>query len=288
MRILVLSDLHLEFADCLVPEGLHFDAAILAGDIHSRGQKAMAWARSRRGVDLDVPLVYVVGNHEFYRSTYQPELQRTREAAREMDVHLLDRDEVVLVDPANPSGPGVRVLGATLWTDFEAPVLDRFGHGEVDLERALNTANERLNDFRLIDVIAGPHGEVLPDGETPQGVRRRFTAEDSAAMHRRDRDWLAQRLAEPFDGTTIVVTHHAPSTRSVSPQFASDWLTPAFVNDLPSEFFTVPKLWVHGHTHASFDYRVGGCHVVCNPRGYMLGGATPENWLFRPDLVIDI
>ena len=27
------------------------------------------------------------------------------------------------------------------------------------------------------------------------------------------------------------------------------------------------QLWIHGHTHDSFDYVVNGTRVVCNPRG---------------------
>lgn len=49
-------------------------------------------------------------------------------------------------------------------------------------------------------------------------------------------------------------THHAPAMGSVAERYAADWLTPAFVNDLPDDFFQVPVLWVHGHTHSPFDY----------------------------------
>ena len=96
-------------------------------------------------------------------------------------------------------------------------------------------------------------------------------------MHWVRRDWLRRRLDEPFDGPTVVVTHHAPSAGSVADQWADDWCTPAFVSDLPAEFFAVPCLWVHGHTHTSFDYRVGRCRVVSNPRGYMMRSGAMEN-----------
>jgi Icc-related predicted phosphoesterase len=76
-------------------------------------------------------------------------------------------------------------------------------------------------------------------------------------------------LAEPFDGKTVVVTHHAPSSQSVHPRYARDLLTPAFASNLENlvEGDRV-ALWIHGHMHESFDYEIYGTRVVCNPRGY--------------------
>ena len=107
-------------------------------------------------------------------------------------------------------------------------------------------------------------------------------------MHWTDRDWLRRQLAQPFDGPTVVVTHHAPSVGSVADKYAADWLTPAFVSDLPEEFFSVPALWVHGHTHTGFDYVRGRCRVASNPRGYWLQDSSFEYQGFDPALVIDV
>jgi len=63
----------------------------------------------------------------------------------------------------------------------------------------------------------------------------------------------------------------------------------AFINELPAHFFDVPVLWIHGHTHTSFDYRVGNCRVLCNPRGYQAAGRPlPENAAFNPGLVVQV
>ncbi|WP_436316973.1 hypothetical protein [Variovorax sp. LjRoot84] len=64
-------------------------------------------------------------------------------------------------------------------------------------------------------------------------------------------------------------THHPPHHGSLAQHYAEDWVSGAFVIELPEAFFDVPVLWVHGHTHQSFDYRVGSCRVLCNPRGYV-------------------
>jgi hypothetical protein len=52
-------------------------------------------------------------------------------------------------------------------------------------------------------------------------------------------------------------------------RYADDWAWGDFVTELPETFFDVPVLWVHGHTHQPFDYRVRSCRIVCNPRGYV-------------------
>ena len=44
------------------------------------------------------------------------------------------------------------------------------------------------------------------------------------------------------------------------------------------------KLWVHGHTHSSFDYNIHGTRVVCNPRGYEDHDLNPEYY----DIIIDL
>lgn len=102
-------------------------------------------------------------------------------------------------------------------------------------------------------------------------------------------------LHEPFDGRTVVVTHHAPHPDSVHPRFAGNLLNPAFASDL-SALMGPADLWIHGHVHDSFDYQVNGTRVIANPRGYALNRQSVqspeqlewENPLFDPRLVIEI
>lgn len=288
MRFLVLSDLHVEFAQFAPQTGLEYDAVFLAGDVYAPGHKVFAWARRPAVFGPVVPIVYAPGNHEFYRSVWQSELSAMRDAASNFGVHLLDHDEVILTDPAEPDGPGIRVLGATLWTDFALPVSCADGTRQTDVARALGEANKRLNDFRLIDLEYKSVADTGSAAARERSRRRPLRAEDTLSMHYVARDWLRRRLAEPFPGRTVVVTHHAPSVLSLDPQFSDDWLSPAFVSDLPSEFFEVPKLWVHGHTHTTFDHHVGACRVVCNPRGYKLRSKGFENADFDPAFVVEV
>ncbi|MEJ1129081.1 metallophosphoesterase [Variovorax sp. CCNWLW225] len=271
MKLLILSDLHLEFAPFEPAADLVFDVVILAGDIHSPAKRAIKWAMDRFP---DKPVVYVPGNHEYYDGHLDTALAEARSAAEGSHVHLLDGDELVI--------DGVRFLGATLWTDFalaiEAP------EGRVsNVPWAMKQATSVLNDYALIRTV-DETAEPDTSRDTPD---RKLQAADTLRIHQAQRAWLQARLAEPFDGRTVVVTHHAPHRGSLSAQYADDWVSGAFVSELPNDFFEVPVLWVHGHTHQSFDYRVRACRVVCNPRGYVrrMSGRI-ENQAFDPDLVV--
>ena len=122
-----------------------------------------------------------------------------------------------------------------------------------------------------------------------RGAPRRLTPHDTLRLHQQHRAWLQLRLAEPFDGPTVVLTHHGPHRGSLAPRFAADWVSAAYLSELPPSFFQVPSLWLHGHTHSSHDYRVGHCRIVCNPRGYQTAAMPrPENTAFRADRVLTL
>lgn len=294
MRILLLSDLHLEHAAAyVVPDAVDYDVVVLAGDIHSPGTKAVHWA-ARESTFGGRPVIYVPGNHEFYDHEMGTELEAMRQAAQGTPVHVLSRDSVVL--------QGVRFLGATLWTDFTLPVGNEGEPSdyreETDIARALAAANRYLTDFRCIR-LADPS---LPRHRGEDVKLRLLTAEDTLAMHHVDRDWLRRELEAGHSGPTVVVTHHAPHRMSVAKRYRSNWVTPAFVSDLPHSFFegepmwvggrkqdaSGPALWVHGHTHTAFGYQVAGCRIVSNPRGYRIRDGSWENSQFDAGKVVEV
>jgi Icc-related predicted phosphoesterase len=121
-----------------------------------------------------------------------------------------------------------------------------------------------------------------------EGADTLLTPEHSAALFQRHAHWLQQRLAESHAGPTVVITHHAPSPRSIHPRFAGAPVNVCFVSDAEHLLgANRVQLWVHGHTHDSFDYDVAGTRVVCNPRGYLREGQQ-ENARFDPALVIEL
>lgn len=253
MKLNILSDLHLGFGALDRPQN-DADVVILAGDI-SRPREAVAWA-----LRFERPVLYVPGNHEFYGSSVEAAADELQQLSAGTQVVVLDDAEVVI--------DGVRFLGSTLWSDFAL-----FGEGEQKAA-AIAEARRSVRDFSRI-LGAAPDRPV-------------FTPEDAAARFGRHAAWLDQRLSTPHDGPTVVITHHAPSARSIHPRFADSLLNACFVSRAERLMGAHRvQLWVHGHTHDSFDYVVNGTRVVCNPRGYAKGGVN-ENALFDPDLMIDI
>ena len=241
-RLRIFSDLHLEFFEWTPPPAAA-DAIVLAGDI-AVGVQGVQWARRQFP---DTPIVYVPGNHEFYGARIPDALQEFRTEARRLGVHFLEGDECIL--------GGTRFLGTTLWTDYEL-----YGSEPADLERAMADAEIEMNDFRMIQWAGG---EPL----APALVRD---------MHLIGVAWLAQRLAEPFAGPTVVVTHHLPHRECIHPKYEGTRFNPCFASDLDHLVRAPVVLWVHGHTHESIDRRVNGTRVVCNPRGYLPREPNPS------------
>jgi predicted phosphodiesterase len=261
MRIQLASDLHLELlgkwpGERLVAPAPDADVLVLAGDIH-RGTAAI-----ERFAAWPVPVLYLAGNHEFYDGSWETLRDELKRAAEGTAVRVLDDDALVLA--------GVRFLGCTLWTDYRLPGLP--------LPETMAAAEKFLLDHRRIVTASGP-----------------FRAQQALDEHLRSRAWLAQQLAIDTSMPTVVLTHHAPHPGSVHPRFAGSPINGAFISDLTA-LVERADLWLHGHAHDSFDYRVGRCRVVCNPRGYAQNrreaGAVDElvfeNPAFEPRCVIDL
>ncbi|MGZ5034566.1 MAG: metallophosphoesterase [Usitatibacter sp.] len=253
MRLNILSDLHLSRGPLELPDN-DADVVVLAGDV-ARPREAMAWA-SRLGK----PVLYVPGNHEFYGGSIRGTIDELRRFGAGSGVQVLDDEEILL--------EGVRFLGSTLWTDF---MLE--GDGEARLE-AMDAARRCMRDFSVI--------------RASDASEAAFTPADSAVLFAVHAAWLEGKLSEPFAGPTVVITHHAPSPRSIHPRFEGSPLNACFVSDVERLVDGGrARLWIHGHTHDSFDYRLNGTRVVCNPRGYAQDGVN-ENALFDANLVVEI
>ena len=255
MKLWVLSDLHLDVNRrhrLVLPEPRpDHDAAIIAGDICQGIGEGLRFIADA-GLNAK-PVLLVAGNHEFYDRDRHAELAAGRaEAASAPNVHLLERDSVVVA--------GVEVIGCTLWTDY-------LYAGGAEQDRAMLWAAQRLNDHRLI----------------ANGARR-WSPQDCLDEHMASRAWLAKRLRRRSRHPKVVVTHHAPSRRSVQPRYRDDLLTAAFASDL-DQLVGKAALWVHGHIHGPSDYKLNGCRVVANPRGYV---GMREDRDFDPTLVVRV
>ena len=272
-RILLHSDLHLEsgpFTLPPVPDGPA--VAVFAGDVCS-GDGGPAALRALS----ELPTVYVAGNHEFWGGDYFERLAQIEARANEHGIHFLENRAVVL--------HGVRFLGATLWTNYGGahPALLSYGLWRMGDNKAITAASwwTDENTARFMKQF-GEHALEHFQGK--------FNPLLALELHKKTRAWLKRELAKPFDGPTVVVTHHAPAFESLRHAGIKDYalvrnawvhrinddLGLAKVGSYASEI--LPDLhyelsqagvlfWAHGHLHNAMHYGVHGIQVAANPRG---------------------
>jgi 3',5'-cyclic AMP phosphodiesterase CpdA len=278
----LFSDLH---ADWRAPKpitiGDGIDVVVVPGDVCEGAHNS--FVALRRIVPIDTPIVFVMGNHEYYRRFVFDELDEARRAASDHNVILLEND-TALVGAVNGVG-GVRFIGATGWVDFRL-------FGDHRMAAAMAAARDGMNDHRRIGWRKRPWG--------------RFRPQEAAALHAGSRAYIATELADPHAATVpvVIVTHHAPSFRSVPEVWKNDPLTPAFASTIADDLLSgqhvgaddprshpqeaigpTPRVdfWFHGHVHARSDYMINRTRVICNPHGY--GDEVPD---FDPGLIVEI
>ncbi len=237
MKILVASDLHLEFEENImdeyhlqIPEGMDIDAVILAGDI-AVGTNAIPFIKKLNIVYPSAHIFYTPGNHEYYKNDILTLDEKIRTEIESLEnnhkIHYLQGDSYIL--------NRYKFIGATLWTNFN--------NGD---SATMAYAENRMSDYRAI---------------------QNLTTKKVLELHNEHLQYIQSEIV----GSTkpvILITHHALSSKSVHPIYAGNALNPCFYSDLEHVLENV-TLAVHGHTHHSFDYNIGDCRVFANPRGYI-------------------
>ncbi|RLJ19537.1 phosphoesterase [bacterium endosymbiont of Escarpia laminata] len=248
MKLLVLSDLHIEFEAFDIAQR-DVDVVILAGDIHVK-ERGLSWMRENI---RDVPIIYVLGNHEYYGKAYPKLVHDMKERSAGTNVHILENSVFTM--------NGVNFLGCTLWTDFEL------------------FADARLTGYECQQIMT----EYKKIRLSPKFSKLRSI--DVASIHRQSLRWLDNELAKRAGELNIVVTHHGPSPRSLPRTGMNDVSNAAYVSNLEGLIEQrQPSYWIHGHLHNSSDYLIGNCRIICNPRGY----PDERNREFNRQLSIDI
>ncbi|MBT2333310.1 metallophosphoesterase [Variovorax paradoxus] len=267
MKLQLLSDLHLESHPRFQAEPVPgADMLVLAGDIGSY-QEGSRLADPDFGLGRfsprhgwPVPVMYVPGNHEYDNADFDQTHERLRALCKELDILWLERETAVI--------GGIRFVGTTLWADFDALVAPTDGLADALKKRGKAM---RAADFYLEKAATVRHGQPFMAG----ALREQALACQA---------WLAQALAEPFAGTTVAITHFAPSLASADPRYGLTPGTAGFCNSLDA-LLPRARLWLHGHLHCPSDYVKDGCRVVANPLGYKGKG---EQEGFRPELLIEV
>lgn len=233
MKIQIISDLHQEFGI----SDLSFenaDLVILAGDINL-GTKGIEWIKK---YIPNKPVIYILGNHEYYKGTYPNTLHKIISASNDSNVTVLENNRVEI--------NGIRFHGATLWTDFSL-----FGN---PVEYGM-ICQSKMNDYKLIR-------------RDPSYSKLRSI--DSFKIHQISRAWLEESLEESKEYKNVVITHHAPSIKSVPEFYKNDPVTAAYASDLEALITKYnPPYWIHGHIHTPINYKVGKTEIICNPHGYI-------------------
>ncbi|WP_334186373.1 metallophosphoesterase [Noviherbaspirillum sp.] len=277
MRIQLLSDLHLENYPEFVPRAAaQVDVLVLAGDIGSYQAGSLLEADDfglrrfspRRPGSAWPRVFYIPGNHEFDSLDYDATYARLQNTCETLGIEWLERQTITV--------GSVRFIGTTLWSDFEAVAKSKATVTEQmkSLEKACRAAN-----FYLSKNTALKNGEPM-------------LAEDIRSLAHECQRWLRDALAVPFDGTTVTVTHFAPTLRSADPRYGITPGTAGFCNAL-DDLLPLSDIWMHGHLHCTNDYVVCGidngepfsCRVIANPRGYPEKG---EDKAFQEQFVVDI
>ena len=274
MNIQLLSDLHLESNPHFVARPTPgADVLVLAGDIGSYqpgsaltrlGVEDFGLARfsprpvSEGGAGWPCPVLFIPGNHEYDGQEFDDATRRLRAACERWGLIWLEQQSVVL--------QGVRFLGCTLWTDFDALSGDSLSASLSGRDKAFRAANYYLRK-----------NHSLRNGVPMLAPEVRELGLQSQA-------WLRAALTQPFDGPTVVVTHFSPSLISADPRYGLTPGTAGFCNAL-DDLLPAAQLWLHGHLHCPQDYLSQGCHVVANPLGYAHKG---EQTSYRPELLIHV
>ena len=262
MKVALVSDLHLEFADLEIKNTESADVLVLAGDIltaqelhdfpaedeptiqingMTRRDKAKMYREFLKRCSNEFPhVLYTAGNHEHYHGKWEQTLTTLRnECAKFPNVHFMENDTVVIDD--------VTFVGGTLWTDCNK--------GDPLTIHALSNG---MNDYRTIRVESRGYGRLTPL--------------DTIKRHIQTLEYIRKTVDSDPTKKYFVIGHHQPSKLSTKPQYENDYhINGGYSSDL-SEFIldrSQIKVWVGGHTHHVFDYMIGETRICCNPRGYV-------------------
>ena len=280
MKVSLVSDVHLEFGDLDFDNDQSAEVLILSGDIcvaHDITQRDPYGVmgpeyRSNRFHDFfqrchaRFPhVIYIVGNHEYYNGDFATAFAHLKDVLGYLpNLHVLEKESITIGD--------ITFLCGTLWTDMNREDPD-----------TLYRIRSYMNDFRIIKDTRYP--VHYKDSEGKRHTRDgRFSPETSVEEHRAMMKFVKESIAANPTGKYVVVGHHSPSRSSTHPQYADQTMVNgAYSSDLDQFILDRPqiKLWTHGHTHHEFDYMIGSCRVMCNPRGYDGYEQQAEQWQLK-------
>lgn len=275
MRVNVISDLHLEFGDLVLPGG---DVLILSGDVveakHLKQadytpeiialseRTGMKHHRYMRFFNEECAkyreVIYVMGNHEHYGFKFDDTYDHLV-SNLPSNVHLLEKQTYEI--------DGVVFIGGTMWTDLNK--------GDPITSYTLSSG---MNDYR-----------VITKHYKDRNVYYKLTPDVTRTEHMRTKQFISDAVTAAGDKKVVVVTHHSPSRQSTTDRYKDEYhMNGGYSSDMDSFILDHPqvRVWTHGHTHDTFDYMIGQTRIMCNPRGY--AGYEQRARDFDPTIGFDI
>jgi hypothetical protein len=270
MKIALVSDVHLEFGDLEFDNDSGADVLILGGDIcvgadmaqrdpyntmgeHYRSNRFHAFFE--RCCERFPHVIFIVGNHEHYHGDFARTVPHFKDVLGYLpNLHILEKETFVLDD--------ITFIGGTLWTDMNRRD-----------NRTLHDISRMMNDFRCVDNSAKT--------DDHRGWPGRFNTTDAANDHDAMLAFVRATVEANPAGRYAVVGHHAPSRLSTHPKYQDQFImNGGYSSQLDDFILDHPqiKLWTHGHTHEDFDYQIGSCRILCNPRGYVNYEERADTW----------
>lgn len=275
MKIAICSDVHLEFGTLELINSDSVDVLILSGDICVAADlmehdpynivdfgKSVRYHKFFQECSARFPhVLYVAGNHEHYHGDFKDTIPNLKKRLGYLEnLHVLDKEVFELDD--------VVFVAGTLWTDMnkEDPMTIHMIRGMLNDFSCVENSNRVVN-YKTFDDTDNP------DKPTFRTRSARFSPEDAVEDHKK----LLEYARIIYEGMPpwkqmVFVGHHTPSHTSCHPRYKTDReMNGGYHSDLSEFILDRPgiKLWTHGHTHEVFDYMIGECRVVCNPRGYI-------------------
>lgn len=304
MKIALASDVHLEFGDLDFDNDSGADVLILGGDIcvaadiaqrdihnimgeHYRSNRFHGFFQ--RCSERFPHVIFIVGNHEHYNGDFAKTVSHFRDVLGYLpNLHVLDKEVWTLDD--------VTFIGGTLWTNMnnEDPITLLHMKGMMNdfccVENSLRMVNYKAPRYKkdehgaYIMQKVGVIDSYVEDGfEFKQRVAT-FSPEDAVEDHKAMMEYVRLMIEGRWDQKFVVVGHHAPSRMSTHPRYAHETImNGGYSSSLDDFILDHPqiKLWTHGHTHEDFDYCIGSCRILCNPRGYINYEERADSWRLK-------
>jgi len=293
MKIALASDVHLEFGPLQLDNTDNADVLILSGDIcvardlsdrdvhnllgeHTKSHRYHMFFENCAAQFKDV--IYIVGNHEHYHGDYATSISHLKSKLSYLkNLHVLEKETIILGD--------VTFVCGTLWTDMNKEDPSTL----YSIRGMMNDYRQIKNSLKMVTFKGHQPNPEHPDDASKDIVTfherpATFAPEDSVEDHKAMLAVIRAAVAENPEGKFVVVGHHSPSKISTKPQYQDDVIVNgAYSSDLSEFMLDHPqiRMWTHGHTHHEFDYMIGTCRVVCNPRGYIGYEPQADSWTLK-------